>query len=157
MSPSDIRIHLKRHGMECRPKASSNLMRAIGWLLRVFHINAKFMERYTTVVWRHLYYPASWGMFSEHNDAQLRRHASTFEHEFHHRAQVEKLWILFPLVYLFFPVPFFFAWGRWRLERTAYLVNIRNGRTVDQCVEALWRYGWPWPKSWMRSWFEANK
>jgi len=37
-----------------------------------------------------------------------------------------------------------------------YLVNIKNGRSIEACVEALWKYGWPWPKKWMRSWFEKH-
>ncbi len=161
MTPKEIRSYLDKNSIQVKPKTSSKLMRFIGWFLAIrwfwkWPINIKFMSVYTTVINRDVYYPSSWGIFDLDNDRHVTSHAVTFEHEFVHVEQRKKWKILWQLTYLFFPVPFFFAWGRWRWEREAYKVNLRNGRSIDSVVNTLWKYGWPWPKSWMKKWFEEN-
>jgi hypothetical protein len=54
-----------------------------------------------------------------------------------------------------FPLPILFS-GRWHIERDAYLQDIRIGRlTTDEAVDSLWYgYMWPWPRPWMRRWFQ---
>lgn len=63
------------------------------------------------------------------------------------------LWAL--LLYVLLPLPVLLS-GRWFFERHAYLVQLRAGvYTIDLAVETLWKsYLWPWPRSWMRRWFE---
>ena len=76
-------------------------------------------------------------------------------HEICHTRQIRRWLALFHLTYLWFPLPVLLAWGRWRWEREAYLVNLRAGeRTVDDVVDSLWRvYALTWPRAWMRKWF----
>lgn len=62
------------------------------------------------------------------------------------------------------PLSLGFAWGRWRVEREAYLTNIRartdpkeRAEVIEWIVNSLWKnYLWTWPRSWMRAWFEEN-
>ena len=146
-------------GVVVRSKADSWLMRAIGWLLGLFGID--FMGRFWTTI--------SPGVIWAPVGANLSRldvYATTIRHELVHREQMLrwKRWgwwlgvFLWQVSYLLFPVPFFFAYFRWRCEREAYLVNLSEGRaTVDGVVQTLWRnYGFCWPKSLMRKWFERE-
>lgn len=53
------------------------------------------------------------------------------------------------------------AYGRWRIEREAYMINIMNSSdrpaAAERAVQALWRdYGFTWPKPLMRKWFGAQ-
>ena len=62
----------------------------------------------------------------------------------------------FALRYLCWPLPIGLCYGRWVLEREAYLVEIlKHGRAIDSCVAAIdsQLYLWPWPRTWMRRWF----
>ena len=156
MTAAEIRTFLDAHGMEVRPKSASRLMRAIGWLLAACCINRHFLDRYTSVIWLHVYYPSSWGAFDLASDSDVEAHAVTFEHEFVHTQQRKRWHVLWAMSYLLLPLPFGLAWFRWYWERPAYLVNMRHGRTAEQCADALWRYGWPWPRARMLAWFEAQ-
>jgi hypothetical protein len=160
LTPDEIRERLRHHGAEVKPKSSSWVMRFCGWFLAIrwlwlWQINPDFMTRYWTVVWKNVYYPSDED-FDLANDEHVKAHASTFAHEFIHFDQRKKWGILWALSYLLFPVPFFFAWWRWRWEREAYCVNRRNGRSIEDCVNALHKYGKPWPRPWMRRWFEEH-
>lgn len=152
MTEVELRAELAKHSVRLVEKSQSWLLRSIGWFLCVTGINKRFMDDYFTTIGRTIYYPK---VFSP--DTDLYRYRSTFEHELVHVAQFERFWHLYSLTYVLLPIPFGLAWFRWRWEREAYQVNRRNGRTVDECVEALWQYGWPWPKSWMRKWFELHQ
>ena len=86
------------------------------------------------------------------------QYKNILEHELVHVEQWKKWGIILWITYLFLPVPFGFAWFRWRWEREAYLVQIRSSsnceKKINQIVNSLWYgYGWTWPKSWMRQWF----
>lgn len=86
--------------------------------------------------------------------ARVRRH------EFHHVQDFWPWWgpwVCIALAVLF-PLPFLFS-GRWFLERRAYRDGIDLGFiTVDEVVNSLWsRYGWAWPKPWMRRWLETHR
>lgn len=87
------------------------------------------------------------------------RFAVVRAHELVHAEQQRGTWGLLKsiLLYFFFPLPLLFS-GRWFVERHAYLVNIRLGAlTVEQAVQNLWgSYLYPWPRSLMRKWFEAQ-
>jgi len=59
------------------------------------------------------------------------------------------------------PLSLGLAWGRWRVEREAYLVQVRAAAPPDRAsviqavVHTLWyNYLFPWPPSWMEAWFE---
>ena len=43
-------------------------------------------------------------------------------------------------------------------ERDPWLLSIqRGGWSVDGAVDTLWQsYLWPWPKVWMKRWFEKQ-
>lgn len=68
------------------------------------------------------------------------------------------------LAVLLLPLSIGLAYGRWCIERQAYLVNIRvrtdpaeRLRTIDWIVETLWKnYMWTWPRAWARRWFREN-
>ena len=161
MSPDEIRTFIKDHNVQIRPKSASRLMRIIAWFcsIRWFWwraINPHFMDKYTTTIARTIYYRAAWEPFKLDDDATLKHHATTMEHEFVHVRQYEKWRWLFLISYVLFPLPIGLAWFRWRFEREAYLVNMRAGRSVAHCVEALWQYGWPWPRAWMHRWFTTK-
>jgi len=157
MTPNEIRNFVHEHEVAVVPKKSSRLMRFLAWFLALTRINKKFLDGYVTTIGKTIYYREGWEPFHMEDDNHLRAHASTFEHEFVHVRQYEKWWVLYQISYILLPIPFGLAWFRWRWEREAYyLANIKNGASIDQCVNALWRYGWPWPRSWMRRWFEKQ-
>lgn len=84
---------------------------------------------------------------------------STIAHETVHVEQWARMGLWFPIVYFLGGLPVFLAYGRWRLEREAYLVQIKHhGMTIDEAVKALWSplYWWCWPPKLMRAWFEAH-
>lgn len=74
-------------------------------------------------------------------------------------------WLLVPIPILLLPFSFGLAWGRWRIEREAYLVSLKltpevqRPAALTRIVATLWNdYGWVWPRKWMRAWFsEAMK
>ncbi len=95
----------------------------------------------------------------------LEGHRSVVEHEFHHVIDFERWGVLFAVSYLLLPVPFVFAWFRWRWEREAFLYQIVHyGRHIDDWTDAdgnkrlgvvsvLWSSYLCWPRAWMRAWF----
>jgi hypothetical protein len=55
------------------------------------------------------------------------------------------------------------AWGRWRLEREAYLITLSTyeagdyERVTEWIVDTLvHNYAFTWPRSWMRTWFQQE-
>lgn len=55
------------------------------------------------------------------------------------------------------PLSLGLAYGRWWVERSAYLVSIQQGADVEQVVDTLWwDYGFCWPRAWMRAWFTRH-
>ena len=83
----------------------------------------------------------------------------TYQHELMHVKQLHPWYGPFLVCALYFllPLPVFFS-GRWFIERHAFLWDIRMKlRTVDDAIDALHgKYFRPWPKSWMREWFEKK-
>lgn len=81
------------------------------------------------------------------------------EHELIHAEDMRSTWGLIKSAFLvsIFPLPVLFS-GRWFIERYAYLHGIiKYGDDVDAVVESLWSgYGFPWPKSLMRKWFNKK-
>lgn len=132
-------------GFEIRPRDQHWLLRLID---RVFPYARGMFTTWNGVV----YYPVNL-------DTTNLSMAILIKHESIHVEQQRRLgfW-LFLAIYLLWPMPVLFAWGRWRLEREAYLVDIATKRlTIDDAVNVLWaRYAWPWPKPLMRRWFRDN-
>lgn len=138
-------------------KDESTLMRAIGAVLSPF--NDRFMESYFTTIGQTIYLPRKVKLT---DPEWTRRWGVSLAHEDDHRALFHK-WGVIPLglFYLFFPIPIGLCWGRWVVERRAYLLNIlahpREERraVIDRIVNQLCGPGYlyTWPKSWARKWF----
>lgn len=136
---------LTQMGVTVRRKAESRLMKLIS-----FFLGAWFMRRAWTTIGSHtIWAPSSADLVN------LDKHEVTLRHELMHIRQARLYPGWFQFSYLFFPVPFLFAWGRWRWEREAYLVNIEAGtHSVEEVINLLWsKYLWTWPKPLMRRWF----
>jgi hypothetical protein len=52
------------------------------------------------------------------------------------------------------------AWGRWFLEREAYLINIAAASDreaeIERISQSLWRNYLAWPKKWSSAWFRSR-
>jgi len=95
------------------------------------------------------------------------RFPEVIAHEQIHIAQYKKLTVpLFLFLYCLIPLPVFFSYFRWFLERQAYIVEAKlylaEGRItkdilVEEIVQELWSgYLFPWPKFLMRKWFKKQ-
>lgn len=132
-----------------RPKTGSRLMRLCGALLRLLG-NPRFMSEYFTTIGRTIYFPTA--------VADPFEHSAVLTHELVHVRQWARWGPIFSVSYLVFPLPVLLAWGRWRWEREAYLVQLRAAEDSEEAiawaVERLWTdYAWPWPRPWMTRWF----
>ena len=76
------------------------------------------------------------------------------DHELVHVAQFSRYGkFLFLLFYFILPLPIFFS-GRWFLERAAFMIDIKNGMSVENAVRILAdQYATPWPRRLMTKWF----
>ena len=124
-------------------------MRALAPALRLIG-NRAFMDHYWTTIGRTIYMPV--GVEDPYD------HPGVVEHELVHVQQYERWGILFMISYLLLPLPAGLAWFRWRWEREAYMVQIRNAADkeseIERVIGSLWSgYGWPWPRGRMRAWF----
>ena len=59
------------------------------------------------------------------------------------------------------PLSIGLAYFRWRIERVAYMIQVRAAwqrpKAIEHIVGVLWTgYLWSWPRSWMRRWFERE-
>ena len=128
------------------------------WVMRFIGLFSKKFRNYFWTTWRWpfqeypvVYYPAriqNIGLY-EHGLDHEKYHADFLRH-----------WYGPPCVVLFstiLPLPMYIS-GRWFLERDAYLNDIiHQRRTLEMVVVELdTRYGHPWPKSWMRAWFQKG-
>lgn len=146
--------------MKIAKKSESKLMRFLAFILKP--ITPDFMRDFWTT-WpfnETIYVPTKydfdpdWGM-----PTWEKRHREVLEHESVHIEQAKRWTVpIFALMYLVFPMPILFAWGRWRIERDAYLTQLRastdKAATIEWIVDTLWHsYAWTWPRAWMRRWF----
>jgi hypothetical protein len=100
-----------------RAKRGSRLMRAIDLVLKIitFGQQRSFMTAFVTTVGVTVYVPDSWESRPSTNKA------ITLLHELVHMRQRRKYGVLlFPLLYLFVPLPTVFALCRRNFEREAY-------------------------------------
>ena len=131
------------------------------WCRLVGRFAPAFMTSFATTLGDTIYYPHELS-------------AATLRHErVHLRQQRRYGMILYVLMYVCFPLPVMLAWGRWRLEREAYLESLQAHR--DDCDAASWQfmrgaqiqrivdlladgaYLWAWPfRGSMTKYFEKN-
>lgn len=150
MSTDNTTLIVAMAGARLAPRSESRVLRLIRFFAGLVGA-ASIMDEYWTTLGRTIYYPDSVP------DPLMRQYRWTVEHELVHVAQWEKWGFWFLFSYLFLPVPFFFAWFRWRWEREAYMVQIRSGEaTPRECADALLAYGRPWPHGWMVEWFRRE-
>lgn len=139
------------------------------WCRLIGKVFPSFLTDISTTVGSTIYVCANWNQLSA-KDAKL-----SLEHETTHVLQFSKY--IFPIMsflYLFFPLPVGLAYFRYRMEREAYFNELVLAR--EMCLQELgdWSkererlinwvvsvlgsgmYLWPWPKSWIRKWFEKN-
>jgi hypothetical protein len=160
-------------------KTDSTLMRVISWVLP-----RQFMLHYWTTIGSTIYVPTKYDEDKDWGSLAWRaRHIEVIRHEHVHVEQfatlglavmallyIGPILITLPIAVLFYGVwwlwaiaglsllgSFGFAWGRWFVERTAYLVQVKTPEDVEWAVSVLWSfYGWCWPKAWMRRWFKER-
>jgi len=124
------------------------------WYMRLFE---KFRPGFWITLGDIIYHPSD-------IDPSEQRHEGTIAHEEVHVAQMKKYGLLpFLFLYAFVPMPFFFAYFRWKFEREAYLVTIMSYPivyrefVVEGIVSNLWsKYFLTWPKPLMEKWFIAQ-
>lgn len=145
-----VRVEIAAAGAKLKSKGDSFLMNVLSFALPW---RAWFMGRAWTTLGRTIYAPTTVDL-----SQGLKAYEAIVRHELVHVEQWKRWWLLMWVGYLLPLLPLPIAYFRWRIERRAYLVNIRAGRSVDDVVNDLWwRYAFCWPRSWMRSWFNANK
>lgn len=141
---------LALRSVEVRHKRTSRLMRVLTTVLGIFGLD--FGRFWTTIGSFVIYAPDDVDL------GDLEPHATIIRHELVHIDQARRFPGFFQLSYLLLPLPFGLAYFRWVWERRAYLVDIEAGRlSIEEAVTTLWsRYGWCWPRPWMRRWFLAR-
>lgn len=142
-------------------KDESRLMQLIAWLLRP--VNPDFMTAYWTTPWDTIFAPVGTDVTAPDFE---ERHAGVLKHEMVHVRQFRRIGpVAYWLLYLFFPLPIFFAWGRYRFEREAYLTQVLAANPgSDRDAQIEWVVGllggspylWAWPKAWIRAWFKTQ-
>ena len=129
--------------MILKPRSSFWLTRFLNW----FGGN-----NYITTIGDTVYYPDHIKF-----DVNSKYFQQLLDHELVHVKQYEKYGVLgFLLLYALIPFPVLFSYFRWKFEREAYMIDIKNGRlTIEEVVDILW-YGYviPWPKPCMRKWLK---
>lgn len=146
-------------------KEDSKLMKLIDVLLRVltFGQMKTFMSGYTTTIGTTVYTPSDWAG----RDPLLR--AITLRHERVHMRQRERFGAIgYALLYLLFPLPIGFAWGRTYLEGEAYEETLRayvdyygpvipsaeRERIIGEFTGPAYFWMWPFRRATER-WYDA--
>lgn len=143
-----IADELRDAGVVVVSKGNSRMMKLIGFFLGKWFMDSAW----STISARRIYAPIGTRL------DRLDIYALVVKHELVHIAQAKRLWWFWQLSYLLFPLPIGLAWFRWRWEREAYLVQLRAGASPSDLADLLWsHYGWPWPRAWMRRWFERQR
>jgi hypothetical protein len=135
-------------------KASSRFWRLLGWLVRVVTLgsNTAFMTNQITTVGTRIGVTPDWERMSQDARDTILAHERV-----HLRQQrwcgLGSVWLgLLPwaVTYLLLPFPVFVAYGRYALERAAYLETLKQDPSqFDMVVEVLsgsdYFYAWLWP------------
>jgi len=149
----------------------TRLWKLIHVLLRVitFGKNDNFYTGTTTTLGRTVYFPAGWTV-----DTVRLYDCITLKHEATHIRQNLKfgfgnIWLgttLMAIAYLLLPLPIFFAWFRYKLERDAYWESYKAAMELgltpntDYYVDLLTgpSYFWAWwSKKQIQTWFSVKK
>ncbi len=148
-------------------KDQSFLMKLIGFHLFVlsFGKQNKFMTGFITTVGYTVYVPQGWASMRESDRCIILRHERV------HMRQLRKYTpIFFTFLYLFFPLPFLFAYYRAKFEKEAYEESIRASveyygvgvlsragfkqRVLDHFLTGEYLWMWPFRKS-IETWYES--
>ena len=124
------------------------------WYMRLFQ---KFRPNFWITLGDTIYHP-------DGIDPNDKKYDTIIRHEEVHVKQMKKYGLVpFLFLYAFVPVPFLFAYFRWKFEREAYLVTIMSyppgvrDIVVGNVVDSLWgNYFLTWPKPLMRKWFHEQ-
>lgn len=103
-------------------KEDSGLMHAIDFFLKVISFGKmnRFMQDFTTTIYHTIYTPSDWDSMT---DAQI---VGVLKHEAVHMRQANKYsFPIYSFLYLFFPLPAFFAYFRAKFEMEAYEVTMK--------------------------------
>jgi hypothetical protein len=149
-------------------KTDSNLMVVIALFLKIltFGKNKEFLTTYITTIGNTIYVPDDW------NFRPWQPKYIVIRHERIHLRQSKKYGsILFSLIYLFFPIPFLFAYGRAKLEWEAYEESLRTEAELfgvnyikqDKVKDFIFKqfttsvYLWMFPfKSTLNKWYQKS-
>ena len=142
--------------IEFKPKSSRWELRLAGWIMRVIGQADRWSRTWVTVGGAPCY-PSETAQnpmapIYEYIRAHELMHA---ERQLRWPRFLRWLWLVLYLEGG--PLPIFFAWFRYNEERRAFLVNVLRGdMSVEQAVDALATYLWPWPRRLMRAWFDEQ-
>jgi hypothetical protein len=151
------------------PKSSSTLMRRIDVFLKVITLwkMRGFMTDFITTIGYTVYVPSSWALYPEYEKMVILRHERV-----HMRQRAKYGPVLFSFLYLFFPLPCFFAYFRMKFEQEAYAESLRalvelldSGRSMVQMpvlreqyigffTGASYFWTWPWRVR-LEKWFDG--
>jgi len=109
-------------GFNIRPKSSSFFMKLVNALLLVFTLGKqkKFMEGFTTTIGSTVYTSSSWDGLVDYARVIILRHERV------HLRQSKKYGrFVFSFLYLFCPLPIFYANWRTQFEMEAYAESMR--------------------------------
>ena len=147
-------------------KEDSKLMRVINVLLRILTFGGQkmFMMNFTTTLGNTMYIPTLWDHWPEEVRCIILRHEAI------HMKQAKKYWRpFFSFLYMFFPLPFLFAYFRMKFESEAYEESIRASYDYFgmKCFTPVMReryvsyftssdYLWMWPfKGRVEAWYDT--
>ena len=146
-------------------KQDSKLMKSIGVFLKIasFGKTKFFMESFVTTLGEKVYVPATWDAYS------LATRAITLRHERIHMRQAKRIGrTAFSLLYLFLPVPIFFAYFRMKFEKEGYEESLQayneyygprfftqalKDSIVSHFTSAEYIWMWPW-KAQIEKWYD---
>lgn len=147
-------------------KSESSLMKTIGRFLKFvsFGKMTTFMDSFITTIGTTVYVPDSWDSRSSSSKAITMRHERV-----HMRQARDWGRIAFSFLYLFFPLPFVFAYFRMKFEKEAYeesliaayeyygttlFTQALKDDVVQHFTSAEYMWMWPWKKS-VEEWYDG--
>lgn len=131
-------------------KEDSRFMKFLSFLL---FFSPNFMTHFVTTIGYAVYVPNTWSIWSPLDRAAVLRHERV-----HMRQRARYGALLFSLIYLLFPLPVMFAYGRTKFEQEAYresLIACYDYWGADELYDVKRRdfyiecftggaYGWMW-------------
>ena len=149
-------------------KSDSLFMKILNVLLRIITFNSQkfFMTRYITTIGETVYTPDSWADMSDRSKIIVLRHERV-----HMRQKKKYTFLLFTILYLLIPFPFFIAYFRMKFEKEAYEESIKlqvllYSKTSAKSIKfkefivkqfTTSMYGWMWVfKSSIEKWVDET-